>query len=122
MVGLSFGLQGVQEPLRSCPREDCIMLRAAGSMQPLRELLGQGEGNKSPQQIAHNKPAGVLEGLRIATNRPRSIAATTDAGTGQEGRDVWHTEMHFLAVDGGLGQRPRTWIEKREEKRHNQTE
>ena len=57
-VGLRLGLQGVDERLRSCPRGECIVVWVVGCLTLLRELLSQGAGDKSPQQIAHNKPAG----------------------------------------------------------------
>ena len=62
-VGLSLGLQGVHERLRSCPRGECIQVWVASCIKLLRELLSQGAGDQSPQQIAHNKPAGASRRL-----------------------------------------------------------
>ena len=52
-------MQGVEERLRSCPCRECILVWVAGCIKLLRELLRQGASDKSPQQIANNKPTGA---------------------------------------------------------------
>ena len=45
-VGLSLGLQCVQERLRSYPRGRCILVSVESRIKLLRELLSQGAGDK----------------------------------------------------------------------------
>ena len=90
-VGLSLGLQGVHERLRSCPRGEGVLVRVASSIKLLQKLLSQGAGNKSPQQIAPNEPAGVPRRLAKSNQsfqRNASDNRCRHCSTGKEGRNI----------------------------------
>ena len=78
-IGLSVGLQGVEERLRSCPCRECILVWVAGCIKLPRELLRQGASDKSPQQIASGDRCGHF-------------------GTGKEGCNVTKHKRGLLII------------------------